>query len=50
MSTPTTTREDVNWRDPTKIGPVVERLLADARRNSGMNGESGGWPQTMLDS
>ena len=36
--------------DPTKIGPVVEQLLADARRNSGMNGEPGAWPQTMLDS
>ncbi len=25
-------------------------LLAEARPNSGMNGEPGGWPQTMLDS
>jgi len=34
--------------DPTKIGPIVERLLADARPNSGMSGEPGAWPQTML--
>ena len=31
--------------DPTQLGPVVERLLADARPNSGMNGVPGGWPQ-----
>ena len=36
--------------DATLIGPVVERLLADARPNSGMNGEPGAWPQTMLQS
>jgi NAD(P)-dependent dehydrogenase (short-subunit alcohol dehydrogenase family) len=36
--------------DPTKIGPVVEQLLSEARRNSGMNGVPGAWPQTMLDS
>jgi hypothetical protein len=36
--------------DPTKIGPVVADLLAKARPNSGMNGEPGGWPQTMLNS
>jgi NAD(P)-dependent dehydrogenase (short-subunit alcohol dehydrogenase family) len=34
--------------DPTKIGPAVAELLAAARGNSGMNGETGGWPQTML--
>jgi hypothetical protein len=34
--------------DPTRIGPAVADLLADARPNSGMNGEPGAWPQTML--
>jgi hypothetical protein len=28
---------------------VVEQLLAGARKNSGMNGVPGGWPQTMLE-
>jgi NAD(P)-dependent dehydrogenase (short-subunit alcohol dehydrogenase family) len=31
--------------DPTRLGPVVEQLLAGARPNSGMNGEPGGPPQ-----
>ena len=31
--------------DPTKLGPVVAELLSQARKNSGMNGEPGGWPQ-----
>jgi len=31
--------------DPTQLGPVVAELLAQARPNSGMNGEPGGWPQ-----
>ena len=31
--------------DPTVLGPIVADLLAKARRNSGMNGEPGGWPQ-----
>ena len=31
--------------DPTKLGSVVEQLLATARPNSGMNGDPGGWPQ-----
>ncbi len=31
--------------DPTTLGPIVEELLADARRNSGMNGQPGSWPQ-----
>lgn len=31
--------------DPTKLGSVVEELLATARANSGMNGDPGGWPQ-----
>ena len=31
--------------DPTQLGPVVQELLAQARANSGMNGEPGGWPQ-----
>ncbi|MDA0370907.1 MAG: SDR family oxidoreductase [Actinomycetota bacterium] len=31
--------------DPTALGPIVADLLASARKNSGMNGEPGGWPQ-----
>jgi len=31
--------------DPTKLGPIVAGLVAEARKNSGMNGEPGGWPQ-----
>ncbi len=31
--------------DPTKLGSIVEQLLATARLNSGMNGDPGGWPQ-----
>ena len=31
--------------DPTLLGPIVEELLSTARRNSGMDGEPGGWPQ-----
>ena len=31
--------------DPTKLGSIVEELLASARLNSGMNGDPGGWPQ-----
>ena len=31
--------------DPTQLGPVVADLLANARRNSGINGDPGGWPQ-----
>ena len=31
--------------DPTEIGAALDGLLATARRNSGMNGETGGWPQ-----
>jgi NAD(P)-dependent dehydrogenase (short-subunit alcohol dehydrogenase family) len=31
--------------DPTKLGPIVADLMAKARKNSGMNGEPGGWPQ-----
>ena len=31
--------------DPTLIGPAVDALLADARRNAGMDGEEGSWPQ-----
>ena len=31
--------------DPTKLGPVVEELLATARKNSGMDGKTGTWPQ-----
>mgnify|MGYP003345523982 FL=1 len=33
--------------DPTQLGPVVADLLGKARKNSGMNGEPGGWPQNQ---
>jgi NAD(P)-dependent dehydrogenase (short-subunit alcohol dehydrogenase family) len=35
--------------DPEQLGPVVRELLAAARRNSGMTGTPGSWPQTLLD-
>ena len=31
--------------DPTVLGPIVAELVGQARKNSGMNGEPGGWPQ-----
>jgi NAD(P)-dependent dehydrogenase (short-subunit alcohol dehydrogenase family) len=31
--------------DPTALGPVVADLLAKARKNAGMDGEDGTWPQ-----
>jgi NAD(P)-dependent dehydrogenase (short-subunit alcohol dehydrogenase family) len=31
--------------DPTQLGPIVAELLATARKNSGMDGTPGGWPQ-----
>jgi NAD(P)-dependent dehydrogenase (short-subunit alcohol dehydrogenase family) len=31
--------------DPTILGPIVAELLAKARKNSGMDGTPGGWPQ-----
>ena len=31
--------------DPTKLGPIVADLLSKARRNAGMDGEEGTWPQ-----
>lgn len=31
--------------DPTQLGPIVTELLATARKNSGMDGTPGGWPQ-----
>ncbi len=31
--------------DPTQLGPIVADLLAGARRNSGMDGRPGSWPQ-----
>jgi NAD(P)-dependent dehydrogenase (short-subunit alcohol dehydrogenase family) len=31
--------------DPTILGPIVAELLAQARKNSGMDGTPGGWPQ-----
>jgi NAD(P)-dependent dehydrogenase (short-subunit alcohol dehydrogenase family) len=34
--------------DPTQIGPIVAKLLADARPNAGMDGKPGTWPQTTL--
>ena len=30
---------------PTVLGPIVAELLAKARKNSGMDGTPGGWPQ-----
>jgi len=36
--------------DPTKMGSIVEGLLSEARGNSGMDGVTGSWPQTLLDS
>jgi NAD(P)-dependent dehydrogenase (short-subunit alcohol dehydrogenase family) len=33
--------------DPTKIGDVVAKLLADARPNSGVDGQPGTWPQNQ---
>ena len=32
--------------DPTKLGPIVADLLAEARRNAGMDGADGTWPQS----
>lgn len=34
--------------DPTEIGPAVRDMLAKARKNSGMDGEPGTWPQTTI--
>ncbi len=31
--------------DPTKLGPIVAELLSKARRNAGMDGQEGTWPQ-----
>ena len=31
--------------DPTKLGPIVADLLSKARKNAGMDGEPGSWPQ-----
>ena len=31
--------------DPTRLGPIVEELLAKSRANSGMDGRPGSWPQ-----
>jgi NAD(P)-dependent dehydrogenase (short-subunit alcohol dehydrogenase family) len=31
--------------DPTTLGPVVAEMMANARRNSGMDGQPGGFPQ-----
>jgi NAD(P)-dependent dehydrogenase (short-subunit alcohol dehydrogenase family) len=33
--------------DPTKLGDVVAKLLADARPNSGIDGQPGTWPQNQ---
>jgi NAD(P)-dependent dehydrogenase (short-subunit alcohol dehydrogenase family) len=43
---PSTTPVD----DPTVLGPIVADLLAKARGNSGMDGQTGSWPQTTLTS
>lgn len=34
--------------DPTTLGPVVEELLSKARRNAGMDGADGSWPQPQV--
>jgi NAD(P)-dependent dehydrogenase (short-subunit alcohol dehydrogenase family) len=34
--------------DPSRLGPIVEELLGRARPNSGMNGRTGAYPQTLL--
>ena len=34
--------------DPTQIGPAVRDMLAKARKNSGMDGAPGTWPQTTI--
>jgi hypothetical protein len=31
--------------DAAQLGPIVRELLGAARKNSGMDGEPGGWPQ-----
>ena len=31
--------------DPAQLGDVVAKLLAEARPNSGMDGQPGSWPQ-----
>ena len=31
--------------DPTQLGPVVAELVAAARKNAGMDGQDGSWPQ-----
>jgi NAD(P)-dependent dehydrogenase (short-subunit alcohol dehydrogenase family) len=31
--------------DPTQLGPVVAELVAKARKNAGMDGQDGTWPQ-----
>ncbi len=31
--------------DPTQLGPIVAELVAKARKNAGMDGEDGSWPQ-----
>ena len=36
------------WKIPSAVAAVVDKLLADARPNAGMNGEPGSWPQTTL--
>jgi hypothetical protein len=32
--------------DPTGLGPIVADMLAKARKNSGMDGVPGSWPQS----
>jgi NAD(P)-dependent dehydrogenase (short-subunit alcohol dehydrogenase family) len=31
--------------DPTQLGPIVADLVSKARKNAGMDGEEGSWPQ-----
>ena len=31
--------------DPARLGPIVANLVATARKNAGMDGEDGTWPQ-----
>ena len=34
--------------DPAQVGAAVREMLAKARKNSGMDGVSGSWPQTTI--
>jgi hypothetical protein len=30
--------------DPTRLGPIVEEMMAKARKNAGIDGRDGSWP------